>query len=160
MAGAIVETTPQEVGVGAAQVQEEVKRKTIPIKLPTTHKTELSSASIIQPGEEKKAEAEARPKEEATVTKRKTIRIKRPTTHRPDLISEREPSNMVVARPVKEEQPGKEPIAVVEAAKDEPGLIYVCTMIAAILIACVVVYMLTSQVFPNLHLVWPGKVLP
>lgn len=119
-------------------------------------------------------------------TRRKTIRIKRPTK-RPSLETKEETSTEVteetpagesveaaspelveVARPAAPGVPARE---LVEVALDKPHPVFISAIAAAILIACIVIYILAAQAFgpntsltqlsygaPDLDLGWPGKI--
>lgn len=95
-------------------------------------------------------EAVAELEDTSTPTKRKTIRVKRPTK-RPGVES--------VSMPVAgaEEQPEEAKAEVAAVPADEPGLAFSLVAIAAVVVACVAIYVLAAQtVAPDLP--WPGRI--
>lgn len=119
---------------------------------------DLSKTAILE-------EAVTEPAEGPTPTKRKTIRVRRPEK-RPTVES------VTVARVKKEGKPEEGVVAAVTGVVvDEPGLFFPLAVTAAILIVCVMIYVLMAQAFgpntsltqlsygaPDLDLAWPGKI--
>ena len=88
----------------------------------------------------------------ATPTKRKTIRVKRPT-QRPGV----KPSVSVARSPSSAAQPGME--AAFAAPQASVGWLAPVLSIAAILVCCVLIYVLAAQAYPGLGLSWPGAIV-
>lgn len=166
-----------DVGEVAAGESEDVfKRRTIPVGIPTPPPAAAAKPKTIQvkkpamrPGEPSLAAtppaeetvSEAKKSETARIdlppdvgerpaTRPKTIRIKRPdgTTARKAL---------TIARPSEEEAPVALGAAVgAEAGEEEPGTVYSVLALVALLVTCVLLYVLAAQSFaPDLP--FPGR---
>lgn len=107
--------------------------------------------------------ADTSPEEEEegpTPTRRKTIRVKRPTERTGikdvDVKTEGAPAPEAAAET-------RQPVVFAAgpppaADDDRPGWMFSLCAIAAIFVACVVIYVLTAQAYPDLNLTWPGTI--
>ena len=86
-------------------------------------------------------------------TQRKTIRIKRPGEGAAPSVAGR---TISITRPAEATAP--EGVAAPEG--DEPGVTFSILAIAAVLVVCVLIYVLAAQVFTGSNLPWPGKIVP
>ena len=104
----------------------------------------LAPARSAAPG---KAEQPAGRHEGMFQTRPKTIRVKRPTP-------QAEVSALSAAGIAKEEKAKAETPAI---EVDEPGAVFAFIALAAVLLVVVLIYVLTTQAYPQLNLAWPGK---
>lgn len=143
-----------EAETGAEEAPQTVKLKPSSeaptIKAKPAAKDALGKTARLDIPPEEEAEAEEAGEEGPTPTRRKTIRVKRPQ-QRPGMPSAE------VARA--EGAPAAQPVP--GAAPKAPGKlswIFPVVAAAAIVVACVVVYLLAVQALPDMNLSWPGKI--
>jgi len=154
-----------------AEAADPARPKTIKIKRPGSEASTVKArkpapAKAADDGEmSKTARLDSLPLDEAdaTPTQKKTIRVKRPDA-----------ASTATSAPAAPPRPGLglTPPEPIEERSDEPGVVWAILALAAMIVLCVVIYMLAAQaVGPNVsgtalsswtdgpNLSWPGKIV-
>ncbi|MFC1497305.1 hypothetical protein ACFLS1_02380 [Verrucomicrobiota bacterium] len=155
-------TMPPKEGLASAT---SAAPKTIRLKKPSEAPTIKVSPGGDKLSKTQRIDASLAGQEAESPTRRKTIKVKRPTK-RPTVKAAPETS-----RGEDQEEKLQEEPAFTDVPTDEPGIAFPLVAIAAILVACVTIYMFLAQVIgPNLSLTqysyhkdgpdlsWPGKI--